>query len=317
MAQNPYDLIVIGAGPGGYVAAIRAAQLGMHVVCVEKQYIGGVCLNIGCIPSKALLDSSHRFHDAKTKFASHGIKFEGLSLDLMAMLGRKDQVVKQLTNGVKYLLKKNKIDSIIGTAKITGKGSVDVQTAEGVQKLTAPRILIATGSVPIELNGLPYDGKYVVTSTEALAFPEVPKKLIVIGGGYIGLEMGSVWSRLGSEVLVIEFTEGVLPLMDSELATMLYRMLEKQGMKFQFKTGATKATVENGKVRVVWKSGDTTGEEVADRVLVATGRKPLTTGLGLESVGVAVDRRAVSSRLIRTMPPMSTASMRSATWWAG
>ena len=291
MAQTPYDLIVIGAGPGGYVAAIRAAQLGMRVACVEKQYVGGTCLNVGCIPSKALLDSSHRFHDAKTKFASHGIKFEGLSLDLMAMLGRKDQVVKQLTGGVSYLFKKNKIDSILGTAKIIGRGSVEVQTAEGAQKLTAQRILIATGSVPIELNGLPFDGKYVVTSTEALAFPEVPKKLIVIGGGYIGLEMGSVWSRLGSEVLVIEFTEGILPLMDNELATMLYRMLEKQGMKFQFKTGATKAAVENDKVRVAWKSGETTGEEIADRVLVATGRKPLTTGLGLESVGVAVDQR--------------------------
>ena len=291
MAQTPYDLIVIGAGPGGYVAAIRAAQLGMRVVCVEKQYIGGVCLNIGCIPSKALLDSSHRYHDAKTKFASHGIKFDGLSLDLPTMLGRKDQVVKQLTGGVSYLFKKNKVDSIIGAATITGRGSVNVQTNDGVQTLSGQRILIATGSVPIELNGLPFDGKYVVGSTEALSFSEVPKKLIVIGGGYIGLEMGSVWSRLGSEVLVIEFTEGILPLMDNELATMLYRMLEKQGMKFQFKTGATKATVENGKVRVAWKSGDTTGEEIADCVLVATGRRPLTAGLGLECVGVALDQR--------------------------
>jgi dihydrolipoamide dehydrogenase len=289
MPESNYDLVVIGAGPGGYVAAIRAAQLGMRVACIDRQFFGGTCLNIGCIPSKALLDSTERLYEAKTKLAHHGIHIEKMSVDLPAMLARKDQVVKQLTGGVGYLFKKNKIDGIIGQARIAAPDSVEVKSASGTQTLKTKRILIATGSVPVELPGLPFDGKYVISSTEALSLPEVPRKLVVVGGGYIGLEMGSVWLRLGSEVLVLEFTEGILPLMDNELAAQLQRMLEKQGMKFQFKTGATRATVENGKVRVAWKSGDQSGEEIADKVLVATGRKPATDGLGLKEIGVATD----------------------------
>ena len=291
MAENPYDLIVIGAGPGGYVAAIRAAQLGMRVACVEKEFLGGTCLNIGCIPSKALLDSSERYYEAKTKLSHHGIKLDNLSIDLPTMLGRKDQVVKQLTGGVGYLFKKNKIDSFMGAGRIVSPDTVEVKNAQGVQQLKTKRILIATGSAPIQLPGLPFDGKYVISSTEALSLPQVPKRMIVIGGGYIGLEMGSVWNRLGSDVFVIEFTEGILPLMDAELAKMLQRMLEKQGMKFQFNAGAQKAVARDGKVTVTYKTGDTTADETADVVLVATGRRPITEGLGLKEAGVATDSR--------------------------
>jgi dihydrolipoamide dehydrogenase len=289
MAETTYDLIVIGAGPGGYVAAIRAAQLGMTVACIDRQFLGGTCLNIGCIPSKALLDSTERLYEAKTKLAHHGIKIEGISVDLATMLGRKDQVVKQLTGGVGYLFKKNKVDSFIGAGRIVSPDTVEVRSAQGTQLLKGRRILIATGSAPVELPGLPFDGKYVIGSTEALALTEIPKKLLVVGGGYIGLEMGSVWNRLGSEVLVLEFTDGILPLMDNELAGMLQRMLEKQGFKFQFGAAATGAKVKGGKVHVTWKSGEKTGEEIADKVLVATGRKPVTDGLGLKEAGIALD----------------------------
>jgi dihydrolipoamide dehydrogenase len=266
----------------------------MRVACVEKQYLGGTCLNVGCIPSKALLDSSERLYEARTKLAGHGIRIGEISVDLPTMLARKDKVVQQLTGGVGYLFKKNKVDSFIGAGRVVSPGTVEVKGAsggQGGQTLKAKRILIATGSVPIELPGLTYDGKYVINSTDALALPEVPKKLLVIGGGYIGLEMGSVWSRLGAEVVVIEFTPGILPLMDNELAGMLQRMLEKQGLKFKFNTGATKATVKDGKVIVGWKSGEGTGEDVADHVLVATGRKPEISGLGLKEVGVETDQR--------------------------
>ena len=291
MAETPYDLIVIGAGPGGYVAAIRAAQLGMRVACVDREYFGGTCLNVGCIPSKAMLDSTGRLFEAKTKLAHHGIRINGVSVDLPAMLSRKDQVVKQLTGGVGYLFKKNNIDGFIAAARIVAPDTVELKSQQGTQSLKTRRILIATGSAPVELPGLPFDGKSVIGSTEALALPQVPQKLLVVGAGYIGLEMGSVWSRLGAEVFVLEFTEGILPLMDAELSGMLQRMLEKQGMKFQFGAAAQKATVKDGKVRVTWKSGDKTGEEVADKVLVATGRRPVTEGLGLKEAGVALDAK--------------------------
>jgi dihydrolipoamide dehydrogenase len=291
MVENSYDLIVIGAGPGGYVAAIRAAQLGMRVGCVEKQFLGGTCLNIGCIPSKALLDSSGRYYEAKNKLSHHGIRIDGLSIDLPTMLSRKDQVVKQLTSGVGYLFKKNKVDSFMGAGRIVSPDTVEVKSTQGVQQLKTKRTLIATGSAPIELPGLPFDGKYVISSTEALSLPQVPKRLIVIGAGYIGLEMGSVWNRLGSEVFVIEFTEGILPLMDAELSKMLQRMLEKQGMKFQFQAAAQKAVVRDGKVVVTYKFDEKLADETADVVLVATGRKPITEGLGLKEAGIATDAR--------------------------
>ncbi len=287
-----YDLVVIGAGPGGYVAAIRAAQLGFKVACVDRQFLGGTCLNVGCIPSKAMLESTERFYETKTKLAHHGIKVEGVSLDLAQMLARKDGVVKQLTTGVGFLFKKNKIDSIIGSGRITSRDTVEVKSVDGkLATLKAKRIMIATGSTPIELPGLKFDGKYIVDSTGALEFKEVPKKLVVIGAGYIGVELGSVWKRVGSEVLFIEFTEGVLPLMDRELSGLLQRSLEKQGMKFKFNSAAQGAEVKNGKVFVTIKTGDQTTVEECDRVLVSTGRKPVTDGLGLAEMGVSLDKR--------------------------
>ena len=295
MADNnssSYDLIVIGAGPGGYVAAIRAAQLGMKVACVDRQFLGGTCLNIGCIPSKALLDSSERFYEAKHKLAHHGIKTGDVTVDLTAMLARKDQVVKQMTSGIGFLFKKNKIDSLMGTGKLAGNGAVDVTAGDGkVTRLTAKNILIATGSAPIELPGLKFDGKMIVDSTGGLSFNPVPAKLLVVGGGYIGIELGSVWRRLGSDVLVVEFTDRILPLMDQELSGQLHRTLEKQGMRFKFLAAAQKAEVKGDKVEVTIKSGDQVTVETVDRVMVCTGRKPVTDSLGLAEAGVALDAK--------------------------
>lgn len=291
MPDQTFDLIVVGGGPGGYVAAIRAAQLGLRTAIVEQKYWGGVCLNVGCIPSKALLDSSERLWEAKNKLANHGIQIGSVTLDLKKLLGRKDQVVKQLTDGVGYLFKKNKIDSAIGQGKIAAPGTVEVKTAEGVRTLEAANILIATGSAPSDVPGLAFDGKNIVGSTEALCFDKLPEKLLVVGAGYIGLELGSVWARLGSQVHFLEFTDGVLPQMDRELSGRLQRVLEKQGMTFQFDTAAQKAEVKNGKVHVTWKMGDKTGTEVVDKVLVSTGRRPVTDGLGLAELGVEIDKR--------------------------
>jgi dihydrolipoamide dehydrogenase len=287
-----YDLVVIGAGPGGYVAAIRAAQLGMKVACIDRQFLGGTCLNVGCIPSKALLESSERFYETKNKLAKHGINVEGVSLDLAKMLARKDAVVKQLVSGVGFLFKKNKIDSIIGSGRITAADSVEVKSADGkITTLKTKRILIATGSAPIELAGLKFDGKFIVDSTGGLEFREVPKKLLIVGGGYIGVEMGSIWQRLGTEVLVVEFTDRILPLMDQDLSGVLQRSLEKHGMKFKFNSAAMGAEIKEGKVFVTVKTGEQTVVEECDKVLVCTGRKPVTDGLGLAEIGVALDKR--------------------------
>src|SRR5687767_1092654 len=208
----PFDLIVIGAGPGGYVAAIRAAQNGFKVACVEKQYLGGTCLNVGCIPSKALLESSERYHSILHNAAKHGINIEGqVKLDLAKMIARKEDVVRQNTNGVAYLFKKNKIEHIKGHGRLTAADTVEVSDANGAkQSYKAKRVLIATGSEPSSVPALPFDGKHIISSTEALTLTELPKRMIVVGGGYIGVEMGSVWSRLGSEVLVIEYFERIL-----------------------------------------------------------------------------------------------------------
>ena len=287
-----YDMIVIGAGPGGYVAAIRAAQLGMTVACVDRQFLGGVCLNVGCIPSKALLDSSERYYEAKNKLAHHGITTGDVKIDITAMLARKDQVVKQLTTGVGFLFKKNNVDAVMGSAKLLDPGTVQVTAADGtVTRLAGKNVLIATGSRPIELPGLPFDGKMVVDSTGALNFNPVPKKLLVVGGGYIGIELGSVWRRLGADVLIVEFTDRIIPLMDQELTGQLHRMLVKQGMRFLFGAAAQKAEVKGDQVEVTIKVGDKVQVETADRVLVATGRKPVTDGLGLAEVGVTLDAR--------------------------
>ena len=228
-----FDLIVIGAGPGGYVAAIRAAQLGMKVACVEKgRTLGGTCLNVGCIPSKAMLDSSELFHLSKERFQKHGIRFDGLKLDLPAMLARKDEVVKGLTDGVRYLFRKNKVEPIFGTARISSPTSVQVALNEGgTTDIQAKQILVATGSEPVALPFLPFDGRAVVDSTGALEFDKVPEHLVVIGAGYIGLELGSVWRRLGSKVTVLEFLPRITPMADVEMGELLKKSLTKQGLE--------------------------------------------------------------------------------------
>lgn len=290
---DKYDLVVIGAGPGGYVAAIRAAQLGLTVAIVEKEpNLGGTCSNVGCIPSKALLDSSEMYFQAKHDFAKHGLKVEKLEFDLPTMMKRKEGVVGANAAGIVYLMKKNKIATIKGTAKITGPSSIIVSGGpDGERALAAKNILIATGSAPIEIPGFKFDGKYIVSSDHAIALPKVPGKLLVIGAGVIGLELGSVWSRLGSQVTVLEFLDRIVPAMDKEATTALQKLLEKQGFKFKFKTGAQSAAIENGKVKVSWTSGETKGVEEADVVLVAVGRKPYTGGLGLAEVGVELDKK--------------------------
>jgi dihydrolipoamide dehydrogenase len=288
-----YDLVVIGAGPGGYVAAIRAAQLGMKVACVERnKALGGTCLNIGCIPSKALLESSELYALAATRFARHGIQLGNLGLDLKAMLERKDRVVKGLTDGVAFLFKKNKIVSVQGTARLTGSGKVEVKNSGAdTQTLEARSILLATGSEPASLTSMPFDGTHVVSSTEALAFDKVPTHLIVVGGGYIGLEMGSVWSRLGAKVTVVEFLPRILPPSDAEMAALLHKSLTKQGLVIHVDTRVTGASLQGGQVVV---NAQRRGENVlfqGDKVLVAVGRKPVTAGLGLEEAGVAIDEK--------------------------
>ena len=293
MAER-YDLVVIGAGPGGYVAAIRAAQLGMKVACVEKRAtLGGVCLNIGCIPSKALLDSSELFHLAQKRFKKHGIKVGEVTLDLPAMLARKDQVVKELTGGVSLLFRKNNIATIHGTARLTSPTSVAVTDADGKETtLDAGHVLIATGSTPVELPFLKFDGQTVVGSTEALSFSKVPDHLVVVGGGYIGLELGSVWLRLGAKVTVIEFLPRITPLADLEVGALLHKSLARLGMEFQLETKVTGAKVENGRAIVSAETKD--GQKLtydAEKVLVAVGRRAYTDGLGLEALGVKVDPR--------------------------
>ena len=292
MSENTYDLVVIGAGPGGYVAAIRAAQLWMSVAIVEKEpALGGTCSNWGCIPTKALLDSSEFYHQAKHDFAKHGLKVGSIDIDLPAMLKRKDGVVTANANGIAYLMKKNKIAHVKGTARIASPTSVVVTASDGEKTLATKRVLIATGSAPIELPAFRYDGKHVVSSDHAINLPKIPEKLLIIGAGVIGLELGSVWGRLGSQVTVLEFLDRVAPNMDKEMTTALQKLLEKQGFKFKFKTGAQTATIANGKVKVDWTSGDEKGVEEADVVLVAVGRKPYTQGLGLTELGVEIDKR--------------------------
>ena len=284
-----HDLIVIGAGPGGYVAAIRAAQLGLNVASVDKNdQLGGTCLRVGCIPSKALLESSERFYDVQESFKEHGIGVEGVSLDLPTMLGRKDKVVKSLTDGIAFLFKKNKITRYQGTGEITGQGKVTVHGEDGDTELTAENIIIATGSKVASLPGVELDGDRVGTSTEALDYGEVPEHLVVIGAGYIGLELGSVWKRLGAKVTVLEYLDRILPGMDEEIAKEALKIFKKQGLEFRLGAKVTSAKAEGDTCTV-----EVEGQEpiTCDRVLVAVGRKPNTDGLGLEAVGLELDER--------------------------
>jgi dihydrolipoamide dehydrogenase len=289
--NREFDLVVIGAGPGGYVAAIRASQLGMRVACVERESaLGGTCLRVGCIPSKALLDSSELYALAKKHFATHGVKVSGVELDLGAMMQRKERVVRTLTSGVASLFEKNRVARIRGEARLLGAGCVEVSGPDA-GRLQAKHILVATGSEPVPLRALPFDGERIVSSEQALSFPEVPGRLLVIGAGAIGLELGSVWSRLGAEVLVVELLDRIVPTMDAEMGRALQRGLERQGLKFRLGARARSATVgADGTVEVVVEGGDGDTTTVrADRVLVAVGRRPFTAGLGLEEVGVRLD----------------------------
>jgi dihydrolipoamide dehydrogenase len=284
-----YDLAVIGAGPGGYVAAIRAAQLGMRVLCVDREAaLGGTCLRIGCIPSKALLDSSELFWQARTRLASHGVGVGDVSLDLPAMMRRKEQVVQGLTTGVAGLFKKNRITRRTGSARLVAPDRVAIEGPDA-GTVHAPRILIATGSGPATLPGFELDGIRVVSSEEALSFDTVPARLLVIGAGAVGLELGSVWARLGSEVRVVEIADRIVPGMDDELARALQRALERQGLSFRLSAAARKAVVKDAAVDVTIETDGTAATEAFDRVLVAVGRRPFTAGLGLDTLGVALD----------------------------
>ena len=285
-----YDVIVIGAGPGGYVCAIRAAQLGLRVACVEKRAtLGGTCLNVGCIPSKALLHSSESYDDATHALADHGIVVAGVTLDLTRMQARKGDVVGANVKGVEFLFRKNKVTWLKGTGRILAAGQVDV---DGTVH-TAQHIVIATGSESTPLPGVPVDEKRIVTSTGALELNAVPKHLVVIGAGVIGLELGSVWRRLGAEVTVIEYLDRIVPGIDTEVATAFQRILMKQGLKFRLGTKVTSAVASDTGVTLTAepaKGGDATQIE-ADIVLLAIGRRPYTEGLGLEAAGVALDER--------------------------
>jgi dihydrolipoamide dehydrogenase len=285
-----YDVIVIGAGPGGYVAAIRAAQLGLKTACVEgRETLGGTCLNVGCIPSKALLHASHSLHEAEVNFAKMGLIGAAPKVDWVKMLAYKDDVVGQNTKGIEFLFKKNKVDWIKGWASIPGAGQVKV----GDEVHQARRIIIATGSEPSSLPGVEVDEKVIVTSTGALTLGKIPAKMIVIGAGVIGLELGSVYARLGTEVTVIEYLDAITPGMDGDLQKALKRTLEKQGLKFVMGAAVQSAKVAKGKASVTWKlrKDESEASAEADVVLVATGRRPFTDGLGLESIGVQVSKR--------------------------
>jgi len=285
-----YDVVVIGGGPGGYVAAIRAAQLGLRAACVDaRESLGGTCLNIGCIPSKALLQSSEKFAEARHGLAEHGVKVGEATLDLGRMMARKDRVVTALTRGVEFLFRKNKVEWLKGSGRVAAPGRVAVSSADGaVREVEAGAVVIATGSESTPLPGIAIDERRVLSSTGALALDHVPRRLAVIGGGYIGLELGSVWQRLGAEVTVIELLDRIVPAMDRELATMLQRVLTRQGIAFQLgaRLLGLRETADGLDLEI--EAAERRSIE-ADAVLVAVGRRPFTQGLGLDAAGVGCD----------------------------
>jgi dihydrolipoamide dehydrogenase len=293
--SDSYDAVVIGGGPGGYNAAIRLGQLGKKTLCVDKRgTLGGTCLNIGCIPSKALLHASELFEEATHNFANLGIKLKGITLDLPAMMAHKDKTVDQLTKGVEYLFRKNKVDYVVAAGVIGASNRVDLRlNGGGLRQVETKAIVIATGSEPTPLPGVAIDEKTVVSSTGALALPKVPNRLVVVGAGYIGLEMGSVWRRLGANVTVVEFLDRITPGLDGEIAKQFQRLLAKQGM--QFKLGTRVAGIERkaGALQVILEPAQGGAREIieADVVLSAIGRRPYTEGLGLERVGVKPDNK--------------------------
>jgi len=290
-----FDVVIIGSGPGGYVCAIRAAQLGMKVAVIEKdKTFGGTCLNVGCIPSKALLESSELYHLASHDLSIHGVKVSQTQLDLGTMQARKEKIVKDLTNGISFLFKKNKIESFKGFGKILKPGLVEITADDGSKtQLEAKHIVCATGSVPVELPFLKFDEKKIVSSTGALALSSVPKEMIVVGGGVIGLELGSVWMRLGAKVTVIEFADQICQMMDQQTIKILLRSLEKQGMKLITKAKVTGSNITKSGVELTYEDmkDGSIKKASADVVLVSTGRKPFSDGLGLEELGVQKDKR--------------------------
>jgi dihydrolipoamide dehydrogenase len=293
MAQ--FDVVFIGGGPGGYVGAIRAAQLGLNTCVIEKdKTLGGTCLNVGCIPSKALLDSSEHYSMAKKEFADHGVIVKSLELDLATMMKRREKVVSGLTGGIDGLMKKNKITRLLGKGRLTGQNTIELTKADGSKEtVEATNIVLATGSVPNELPGFKIDGERVITSTEALTLPTVPNKMVVIGAGAIGLELGSVWSRLGSKVTVVEYADKICGAMDAGLSKKMLQILKKQGLEFVLGAKVTGARSSKSAVVVDFETladGAKNSLE-ADVVLVAVGRRPFSEGLGLEEMGIEKDKR--------------------------
>jgi dihydrolipoamide dehydrogenase len=297
--SDKYDVVVIGSGPAGYVAAIRAAQLGLKTACIEmwqdkagKTRLGGTCLNTGCIPSKALLDSSYKYHEAAQGLAVHGIKVSKASLDVPAMLARKDQIVGQLTGGIAGLFKANGVTSLEGTGKLLARQQVELTRHDGkTEIIEAANIIIAAGSVPVEIPPAPLDHKHIVDSTGALEFSEVPKRLGVIGAGVIGLELGSVWNRCGSEVVVLEALEDFLPMMDQQISKEAAKIFKKQGLDIRLGCRVTNAEVKKGKVQVTFSNADGEHSETFDKLIVAVGRRPRSENLLAADCGVSMDER--------------------------
>ncbi len=300
MAEKQFDLVVLGGGPGGYVAAIRGAQLGLKTAVIdENSKFGGTCLRVGCIPSKALLESSHLLVEARDHMMEHGITASKLTVDLGAMMKRKAGVVDTLTGGIAMLLKKNKVTAIVGRGKLTSSSTIEVSTGETV---SASTILLATGSVPMSLPGIELDGDRIGDSTAALSYSSVPKKLVVIGGGYIGLELGSVWSRLGAEVIILEAMDKVLGGLDQEIARSAVKTFEKQGLQFRTGMWVESVSREGDKCTVSVRGGETIE---CDRVLVSAGRAPNTRDIGLDAVGIKTDKRGfieTNERLQTSVP---------------
>jgi dihydrolipoamide dehydrogenase len=291
--MQEFYLVVIGGGPGGYTGAIRAAQLGMKVACIEKRKtLGGTCLNVGCIPSKALLNFSEKYEEAREHFADIGIK-TSVKLDLKKMLAKKDSVVNDLCKGIEGLFAKNKITKITGAGKILDNNTIEVKDGAKTDKIKAKNILIATGSEVIDIPGVTVDEKSIVSSTGALSLASVPKELVVIGGGYIGLELGSVWKRLGSKVTVVEFADRIVPALDNEIGKSFHKILEKQGFKFMLSTKVLKAEKKLGKISltIAGVGDDKESKLSCDTVLVSVGRKPNSEGLGAKEAGIILDER--------------------------
>ncbi len=288
MSDNRFDLVVLGGGPGGYVAAIRAAQLGMKVAIIdENEQFGGTCLRVGCIPSKALLESSHAYESAMHHLAEHGVEVQSVGLNLEQMMKRKTDIVNTLTGGINMLLKRNKVTMFVGRGKFLAQDQLQV-TGKDNATITAEKTIVATGSVPTIFPGIEFDGEMIGDSTTALSFSQPPKNLIVIGAGYIGLEMGSVWNRMGSKVTILEAMDRILPGMDAEMAKLAHRTFEKQGLIFKTGMWVQSASVDGDQCVVQCKDQD---PMTADRVLVCTGRSPSTQDIGLQDLGVNVDKR--------------------------